>query len=249
MPISISAAVILATAALVQTAYAQTRMHPSRLPTSAIVGHYDYRDDELVGSIELRADRTFEYKLDHVGPAVADEEPMHMLLQGVWRFVDEDVVDDNVIALTNAPTTPPVLRQTSAVRDAKVRAAFTIVATDGKPVEDLDVSEDEFGNSPSYALSEGNWTLPLYNEWDTNDGKEGQPTKLPTGWDIMRSSDNLSLLKIALSPGGPNRFTFSYARSPIEPFKLGAVFDKDEPGTVDVIVGTGSLKMHRTVPR
>ena len=87
------------------------------------MGRYEYRNDEVVGFLELRADRTFEYRIDGIGEPPKGEEPLHLLARGVWR---SDGLGDFI--LESAPTAPPVLRQTSATRDAGVRAAFLVGA-------------------------------------------------------------------------------------------------------------------------
>ncbi len=236
------AVIALAVAGAAATvAHAQQHARPS---TVSVVtdGRYEYRDKELTASLVLRADHTFEYKVDALGPAVGDEKPLHMLTRGIWR-----PAEFGNIALTNVPTAPPVLRQTSAVIDPKVRAAFTIVTTDGGPVEDLGVRTNDGEDGPLSMMSGQEWAVPLHHEWDTDDGKKGSPTPLPRNWEIVRSTDNLSLAKITLSPTGPNRFAFRYTPSPVEPFMLAAGPVEGEPGMIEVELGTASLTMRKVL--
>jgi hypothetical protein len=216
----------------------------SRAGDAAITGRYEYRDDELVGSIELHSDHTFAYKVDGIRPPVPGEGPFHLLVQGEWRSDGS-----GRLSLTNAPSSPPIFRQTSAVRDPTVRAALTIQSTDGDPAYDLGLLTDDGENGQMDMLSDGRWTIPLRHGWDTDDGNKGSPTTLPRNWEILRASDNLSLARIALSPSGPNRFAFRYTRSPIEPFSLAAEFVEDMPSTIEVEFGTASLKMNRADPK
>ena len=209
-----------------------------------VEGRYTYRDKELVGFIELRADHTFEYKVEALGPPVEGEGPFRLFFRGVWR---SDA--SGRIALTNARTAPPIFRQTSAVRDPTVRAAITIAATDGDPPGELGLLTNDGENGQMNMLSDGSWIIPLTNAWDTDEGRKGAPTRLPRSWEIVRSSDDFSLIKIALAPGGPNRFTFSYTRSPIEPFHLAAQLVDGEPGAIEVEFGTASITMHKRRPR
>jgi hypothetical protein len=220
---------------------APSRTQAVRPVGPGIVGYYAFRNQELSASIDLRADHSFEYRVDGLGSPVGDEGPLHLLVRGVWRFTEL-----GNIALTNAPTAPPVFRQTSAVHDSSVRAAFTIVTTDGKPVEDLGVRTDDGANGQLNMLANDSWTIPLLHPWNTDDGDKGSPTRLPRNLDIVRSSDNLSLVRITLTQNGPNRFMFSYTRSPIDPFMLAAGPVKGEPDMIEVELGTASLKMHRT---
>ncbi len=240
MSIRTAIALILVNITSAADADAQGHMPWQEPAVAAVVGRYEYRDDQLVGYIELRGDRTFEYKVDGLGPPVEGEGPFHLLYRGVWRFADF-----GNIALTNAPTTPPVLRQVSAVRDPKVRAALTITSTETGAVSVLGLLTDDGANGEMNMLTDGRWTVPLYQAWNTDEGKKGTPTRLPRNWEIVRSSDDLSLFKIALSPGGPNRFTFKYTPSPIGIFRLAAGPVDDEPGLMEVEFGTASIKMHR----
>lgn len=226
--------------ALAQPVWAWQQAPSTRPANATIIGRYEYRDRELAAHLNLRADHSFEYGVDGLEAPVEGEEQLNMLVKGIWRFADF-----GTIALTNAPTAPPSFRQTSAVRDPKVRAAFTIVATDGKPVENLGVLTDGGGSGQLNMISDEGWTIPLLHGWNTDDGKKGSPTKLPQSWEIVRSSDNLSLAKVALSPNGPNRFIFSYTRSAVEPFTLAARPAKDEPGMMEVELGTASITMHK----
>lgn len=236
------AAALVLTAATLHPARAQER--PPALSAAAIVGRYDYRDRELTGFIELRADHSFEYRVDAVGPPVEGEGPFHLLARGVWRMADP-----GGIVLANAPTAPPVFRMTSAVRDPTVRAAFTIVSDDQEAVQALGLLTDDGENGELNMLTSGSWTIPLTQAWDTDVGRKGTPTRLPRNWEIVRSSDDRSLLKMTLSPDGPNRFVFNYTPSPIEPFELAARPVEDEPGAIEVEFGTASITMHRTTPR
>lgn len=235
---------IIAAATLVA---ATAALSPSEMPVDAIQsampraeGRYEYRDDELVGFIDLRPDHTFEYKVEALGPPVEGEGPFRLLIQGIWR---SDA--SGRIALTNAPTAPPIFRQTSAVRDPAVRAAIIIEATDGDAPGDLGVLTNDGENGQLNMLSDGSWIIPLMNAWDTDEGKKGTPTTLPRNWEIVRSSDDLSLVKIALTPNGPNSFTYSYTRSPIEPFHLAAQLIENVPGAIEVEFGTASITMHK----
>ena len=236
----IASTLFLAGIASAARADAQEPLAWSDPSAASISGRYEYKDAELVGYLELRADQTFEYKVVGTGQPVEGEEPLQLFFHGVWRFEDR-----GRIVLTNSPTTPPVFRQISADRDPTVRASFTITSTDGRPVEELGLLTDSGDDGGLHVLSSGRWIIPLYHEWDTDDGKKGSPTRLPGTWEIMRSSDALSLVKIALSPTGPNRFTFSYTPSPIEPFELAAAPVSGEPGMIEVAFGTASIKMRR----
>ena len=240
MSIITAAALIVATAASAQPAAAPAQRSASRPADTIAVGRYEHKDDELVGFIDLHSDHTFEYRVDALGPPVEGEGPFRLLVRGVWR-VDES----GRLALTNAPTTPPIFRRTSAVRDPSVRAAITIEATDGDPPGDLGLRTNDGENGELNMLSDGRWIVPLTHAWDTDDGRKGTPTKLPRTWEIVRSSDDLSLVKIRLTPDVPNRFTFSYTRSPIEPFHLAAQLVDGEPGTIEVEFGTASITMHK----
>ena len=244
MQILIAVALTLLPAASVQAAGAQQRPGGPTATIASIVGRYEYRDKELAGYLELRADRTFEYKVDGLGPPVKGEGQFHLLARGVWRFDDF-----GNILMTNAPTTPPVFRQVSAVRDASVRAAFSIVATDGKPVGGLGVLTNDGEDHQLNMLTSEGWTIPLYQEWDTDEGKKGSPTSLPRNWEIVRSSDDMSLMKITLQPGGPNRYVFSYTPSPVAIFQLAAGLVAGEPDLIEVEFGTASIKMRRVFPR
>jgi hypothetical protein len=237
---AILALVVAAAAAL--PVHAQEQEHSSKTVSMVTDGRYEYRDKELTASLVLRADHTFEYKVDALGTAVGDEKPLHMLTRGIWR-----PAEFGNIALTNVPTSPPVLRQTSAVIDPKVRAAFTIVTTDGRPVEDLGVRTNDGDDGQLHMMSGHEWTVPLHQEWDTDGGKKGSPTPLPRNWEIVRSADNLSLTKITFSPTGPNRFAFRYTPSPVEPFMLAAGPVKGEPDMIEVELGTASLKMRKVL--
>jgi hypothetical protein len=211
-----------------------------RQATQAVsAGHYEYRDKELAAFLDLKPDQSFVYKVDGLSSSKEDQ-PLHLLTRGVWRLVDA-----RNIVLTNAPTAPPVLRQTSAVIDPKVRAAFTVVAIDDKPVEDLGLLTNGGEDGQLNMIADRGWTIPLYHEWDTDDGKKGSPTRLPRNWEIVRAADNLSLTKITFSPNGPNRFTFSYTRSLIKPFALAARPVEGEPGMIEVEFGSASIKMHK----
>lgn len=236
----ITAALILATAASAPPAAAPAQASAAQPAGPVAAGRYEYEDDELVGFIDLRSDHTFEYKVEALGPPVEGEGPFRLLIEGIWRF-------DGFgrITLTNAPTTPPIFRPTSAVRDPKVRAAITIVSAEGRSAEDLGLLTNDGENGQLNMLSDGGWIIPLTNGWDTDDGKKGTPTRLPRTWEIVRSSDDLSLVKIALTADGPNHFTFSYTPSPIEPFHLAAQLVEGEPGAIKVEFGTASITMHK----
>lgn len=249
MIIHLATALTLATNAL-QPVAAQDRppreqAPPSRLTTREVSGRYKYRDKELIGHIDLRADGTFEYKVDGIGPPVEGEAPFHLLMRGVWRLSGYDG-----IALTNPPTSPPTFEQTSAVRDPTVRAAFTVTASDGEPTSDLGLLTDDGENGELNMLSDGKWTVPLYDEWGGADGKATRrvPKAMPRSWRIVRLGDDLPLLRVDLSPNGPNRFAFSYTRSPIEPFRLAARPVEGEPGMIEVEFGSASIKMRRAAP-
>lgn len=153
------------------------------------------------------------------------------------------------IALTNAPTTPPVLTQVSSVSDPGVRAALTIVQDDGELGHDLALRATEDEDTTVNALPDGRWIVGLYGDSDTGGGEPGSrlPTNLPKIWEIIRLGDYRSLATIALSPGGPNRFTFHYTPSPIAPFHLVARIDAD-PNIIQVAFGSASIKLHRTAP-
>lgn len=153
------------------------------------------------------------------------------------------------IALTNAPTTAPVLTQVSAVSDPGVRAALTIVQGDGELGHDLALRATDDQGTTVNALPDGRWIVGLYADSDTGSGKPGSPTPstLPKTWEIIRLGDYRSLTMIPLLPGGPNRFTFRYTPSPIEPFHLVARIDAD-PDIIEVAFGTASIKLHRTAP-
>ncbi len=237
-------ALVMAMAMLASPVAAQTQARHASLTEAEIVGRYDYGDTQLVASVVLRADHSFAYEVAELAKPDLPQDRFRQLTRGVWALSG-----GRRIALTNAPTTAPVLTQVSAVSDPDVRAALTIVQGDGELGHDLALRVTEDEDTTVNALPDGRWIVGLYGDSDTGGGEPGSrpPTNLPKAWEIIRLGDYRSLATIALSPGGPNRFTFRYTPSPIAPFHLVARIDTD-PDIIEVAFGSASIKLHRTAP-
>jgi len=197
-------------------------------------GRYEYSDRELTGFIELRRDGSFDYQVKAVGPQVEGEGQFWYALTGVWQ-----ANDFGDIRLSNTPTAPPRLAQLIATRDPSVRAAFDIAAPGIFSNYGLGLSINDGEDRVLHMLTYGEWTLPLVEAWD----KTRTGTKLPRKLEIIRSGDDLVLATLDLAPGGPNRFSFAYTPSPIEPFQLDARIDGATG--IEVEFGQASIKMSR----
>lgn len=237
-------ALVMAMAALGSPVAAQTQARHASLSEAEVVGRYDYSDTQLAASVVLRADHSFAYELVELAKPDLPQGRFRQLTRGVWALSG-----GRRIALTNAPTTAPVLTQVSAVSDPSVRAALTIMQGDGELGHDLALRGTDDEDTIVNALPDGRWIVGLYGDSDTGGGEPGSrpPTNLPKTWEIIRLGDYRSLATIALSPGGPNRFTFRYTPSPIAPFHLVARIDAD-PDVIEVAFGSASIKLHRTAP-
>lgn len=212
-------------------------------PASSVVGRYEYRDNELVGHIDLRADSSFDYRVVGLGPPVEGEGPFDYRVQGVWHLADRGGIE-----LTNVPAGPPRLDQTRAARDPSVRVAVTITRPDGLPVEGVAVIADEEGGI-NY-MSSPEWSIPLFYEQANADvtGIKRVASKLPPKIIVMRLSDDRVLADVALTPGGTNRFAFFYTPSAVEPFRLAAFVDPKTPDNITVAFGQASIEMRRGRP-
>lgn len=207
-------------------------------------GHYEYRDREMAGVIDLREDGGFTYRIDQIGPPVEGEEPLHMRVEGVWQ-----ARDDGTIALANRPSRPPGFERVAARRDPSILAAITVDRTDGRPASGLSVDAGDAGSGYANVVTDGEWSLPLSAGEPGLDPTTGKATPAPPlrSITISREGDDRLLATVAIEPGGPNRFAFRYRPSPVEPFRLEAAVDP-KTGILHVEAGQASLPMRRTGP-
>jgi hypothetical protein len=227
-PVVAAAALALSVPAHAQVAphVPQPRAQAAPL-AAAIVGRYDYRDREMTGAVELRADGSFDYRFKGIGAPVEGEEPLDIHLVGVWRRG----LYGQITLMEALPATDFV--QTASRVDPGVTAAIAIAIageTTEWPDDLLLLIDDGAGGGVDF---DGlNWSLP-----------PGKPR--PKTLQILRVLDGRSLARVTLTQGGPNRFGFTYTPGRAPAFTLALRQVTGERDMIEVELGQAGVKMRR----
>lgn len=186
------------------------------------VGHFRYKESEAGLTIDVRlgADHRASYRITE-GPEARD----FIVAEGVWTY------EAGTIHIHNQPGPVRLDPAGAPVRDPAVALSVTVRLPDGAPAQGLGVTWKDAGGL--YAMADGRHVVSA-NE--TVGAREVY---------LLRLADRKVLQKIAVKPGGPNSFRFTYHPSDQEPFDIPAIALDPEAQVLEVEVGTSYARLSR----
>jgi hypothetical protein len=185
-----------------------------------LVGHFRYKESEAGLTIDVRlgADHRASYRITE-GPEARD----FIVAEGVWTY------EAGTIHIHNQPGPVRLDPAGVPVRDPTVALSVTVRLPDGASAQGLGVMWKDAGGR--YAMADGRHVVSA-NE--TVGAREVY---------LLRLADRAVLQKIAVKPGGPNSFRFTYYPSDQEPFDIPAI--ALDPKVLEVEVGTSYARLSR----
>ena len=182
--------------------------------------HYEETNDGFKMDVHLNADHTAIYRI-----RTGKDEADFINLSGFWTL------DNPYIHIHNKPGPVRLELTGTPVHDPSLGLSVVVMNADGSAAEGLGVTwADAHG---LYMMSDGGHTV-----------RPNEITK-PATVELVRSSDRKILQTIALKPGGPNSFRFTYYPSDQEPFDIRGIALDAGGDTIEVEVGTAQAKLRR----
>ena len=185
-----------------------------------LIGHYRYVEsaDGMKIDVDLNPDRTAIYRI-RSGTDAAD----FIRAEGVWSY------DGDTVHIHNRPGPVRLDQAAPPSRDAKIGLAVSVVNADGTEAEGLGVTWPDANGL--FVMTGGRYS------WSA--AEVGKASRFY----ILRVGDRKVLSEVALSPGGPNNFRFTYHPSDVEPFDFPAIALDEQADRLEVEVGTSYARL------